>query len=61
MSDPMTVFVANGTVLHHTSRWGWGSDIQLYINGEPVPQEFPQALPPGYAITARRTTNILDH
>ncbi len=61
MSDALTVFVANGTVLHHTSRWGWGGDIQLYINGESVPHEFPQALPPGYTITARRITNELDH
>jgi hypothetical protein len=47
-------------VLHHVSRWGW-SDVQLYIDGKPVPQDFPQALPPGCTITARKTTNVLEH
>jgi hypothetical protein len=61
MSNALTVYVANGTVLHHVSRWGCFDDVQFYINGEPVPQEFPQALPPGCTITARKTTNVLDH
>lgn len=61
MNDQLTVYIANGTVLHHTSRWGWTSDINLFINGKPVPKEFPQALPPGATITAQSITNVLDH
>ena len=58
MNTDHVAYVANDTVLHHVSRW-WG-DTALFINGEPVPLEFPQALPPGYTITARAIEHVLD-